>query len=67
MKRYEKYKPTGIQWLPEIPEHWNSSKIKSHFRLRVTKVSDKEYSALSVSKNGIITQLADTLESGYIK
>lgn len=23
MKRYEKYKPTGIQWLPEIPEHWN--------------------------------------------
>lgn len=23
MKRYEKYKPTGIQWLPETPEHWN--------------------------------------------
>lgn len=57
MKRYEKYKPTGIKWLPEIPEHWNNSKIKSHFRLRATKVSDKEYSALSVSKNGITPQL----------
>ena len=37
MKRYEKYNPTGIQWLPEIPEHWESSKIKIHFRLRTTK------------------------------
>lgn len=23
MKKYEKYKPTGIQWLPEIPDHWH--------------------------------------------
>lgn len=28
MKRYEKYKPTGIQWLPEIPEYWEAVKIK---------------------------------------
>lgn len=63
MKRYEKYKPTGIQWLPEIPEHWNNSKIKSHFRLRATKVSDKEYSALSVSKNGITPQLDSAVKT----
>ena len=63
MKRYEKYKPTGIQWLPEIPEHWNISKIKSHFRLRATKVSDKEYSALSVSKNGITPQLDSAVKT----
>lgn len=63
MKRYEKYKPTGIQWLPEIPEHWNNSKIKSHFRLRATKVSDKEYSALSVSKNGITPQLDSSVKT----
>lgn len=63
MKRYEKYKPTGIQWLPEIPEHWNNSKIKSHFRLRATNVSDKEYSALSVSKNGITPQLDSAVKT----
>lgn len=63
MKRYEKYKPTGIQWLPEIPVHWNISKIKSHFRLRATKVSDKEYSALSVSKNGITPQLDSAVKT----
>ena len=22
MKQYEKYKPSGIEWLGEIPEHW---------------------------------------------
>lgn len=63
MKRYENYKPTGIQWLPEIPEHWNISKIKSHFRLRATKVSDNEYSALSVSKNGITPQLDSAVKT----
>ncbi len=57
MKRYERYKPTGIAWLPEIPEHWDCSKIKSHFRLRSTKVSDKDYLPLSVSKNGITPQM----------
>ncbi len=51
MKRYEKYKPTGIQWLLEIPEDWESSKIKIHFRLRTAKVSDKDYPALSVSES----------------
>lgn len=31
MKRYEKYKPTGIQWLSEIPEHWNIESFGKHF------------------------------------
>lgn len=31
MKRYEKYKPTGIQWLPEIPGHWNIENFGKHF------------------------------------
>lgn len=31
MKRYEKYKPTGIQWLPEIPDHWEIESFGKHF------------------------------------
>ena len=52
-----KLKATNIPWLPEIPEHWEMSKVSSHFRQRNMKVSDKEYPALSVSKMGVTPQL----------
>lgn len=57
MIKYTEYKNSGIPWLPLIPAHWESSKIKSHFRLRATKVSDQDYPALSVSKQGVTPQL----------
>ena len=63
MKAYDSYKDSGIQWLPKIPAHWDSSKIKSHFRLRSTKVSDQDYPALSVSKNGITPQLETAVKT----
>jgi type I restriction enzyme S subunit len=28
MQRYEKYKDSGIEWIGEIPEHWDIKKIK---------------------------------------
>ncbi len=28
MKRYEKYKPSGVEWIGEIPKHWNIKPIK---------------------------------------
>ena len=46
-----------MQWLGEIPGHWEMSKISSHFRQRNEKVSDKDYPALSVSKQGVTPQL----------
>ena len=52
-----KMKATNIPWLPEIPEHWEMSKISSHFKQRNEKVSDKDYPALSVSKLGVTPQL----------
>lgn len=27
MKRYERYKPSGIEWIGEIPEHWGLKKF----------------------------------------
>ena len=54
---YVKMKATNIPWLKEIPEHWEMSKISSHFRQRNEKVSDKDYPALSVSKQGVTPQL----------
>ena len=57
MKQYDTYKDSGVQWLGEIPGHWEMSKISSHFRQRNEKVSDKDYPALSVSKQGVTPQL----------
>ena len=28
MKRYKKYKPSGIEWIGEIPEHWKIIRLK---------------------------------------
>lgn len=52
-----KFKKTGISWLPQIPAHWEMSKVSSHFKQRNEKVSDKDFPALSVSKQGVTPQL----------
>lgn len=31
MKQYNNYKPSGVEWLGEIPEHWEVSKFKRLF------------------------------------
>ena len=28
MNKYEQYKPSGVEWLGEVPEHWEVTKIK---------------------------------------
>ena len=29
MKRYPAYKDSGVEWIGDIPEHWDSWRIKS--------------------------------------
>ena len=52
-----KRKQSGVNWLGEIPEHWEVSKLRKHFIPRIQKVSDKDYAPLSVTKDGILPQL----------
>ncbi|MDX9743230.1 MAG: restriction endonuclease subunit S [Arcobacteraceae bacterium] len=30
LEKYTSYKDSGVEWLGEIPEHWNIEKLKSH-------------------------------------
>ncbi len=55
--RYETYKPTGTAWIGAIPEQWDCKKVSALFSQRKTKVSDKDYSPLSVAKIGVVPQL----------
>ena len=53
-----KMKDSGIEWIGEIPETWGKVKFNAIYSNRNTKVSDREYAPLSVTKKGIIPQLA---------
>ena len=50
-------KDSGVQWLGMIPKAWDLDKIVSLYSERSTKVSDRVYPALSVTKQGIVPQL----------
>ncbi|GEO11798.1 restriction endonuclease subunit S [Segetibacter aerophilus] len=57
IERYPAYKDSGVEWLGEVPEHWELTRLGTRFFERRTKVSDKDYAALSVTKQGILPQL----------
>lgn len=56
--RYEKYisVPDAI-WFDVVPDSWCALKMRGVFSERNTKVSDKDYPALSVGKMGVVPQL----------
>ena len=58
MMRYEEYRATGAEWVPAIPASWDIQKIGALFAQRKEKVSDKDFAPISVTKNGILPQLA---------
>ena len=57
MRGYPEYKESGFEWLGDIPSHWGVGKLGACFEERNEKVSDKDYAALSVTKNGIVPQM----------
>ncbi len=63
MNRYDNYKDSGLTWIQEIPVEWELSKVNAVFDERREKVSDQEFEALSVTKNGIFKQLANVAKT----
>lgn len=54
MEKYPAYKDSGLEWLGEIPEHWDSLKI-NHFTQIVSDRNFPEEELLSVYRNfGVI-------------
>ncbi|KDN29651.1 restriction endonuclease subunit S [Vibrio fortis] len=54
---YSEYKDSGVDWLGSIPSTWKLSRIGGVFEERREKVSDKDFPALSVTRDGIVPQL----------
>ena len=63
VQKYSTYKDSGEDWLGVIPESWELTRLGTKFNERRAKVSDKDYPALSVTKNGTVPQLANAAKS----
>jgi len=50
-------KNSNIQWIGEIPDDWEVTKIGQLYQLRNQKVSDRDFPPLSVTMNGIVPQM----------
>ena len=62
-KKNPEYKETGIDWIPQIPKHWEMKKINDLFTERSEKCSALEYMPLSVTKFGVVPQLDTAAKS----
>lgn len=56
-------KDSGIPWIGQVPEHWEQALIGSLYKLRNTKVSDKQFEPLSVTMRGILHQLENAAKT----
>ena len=51
MNNYDSYKDSGVDWMGDIPSHWNSEKIKNIYSNRNEKNLDGNTNFLSVVKD----------------
>ena len=51
-------KPSGVDWLGDVPEHWDLVPNKAHLRIRKVLVGSRhtEYQLLSLTKQGVIVR-----------
>ncbi len=59
-KPYPKYKPSGVEWLGEVPEHWKSIKIKQVF-LEKKKKSNPTLNSGSISFGRVVYKNDDSI------
>jgi len=65
LERYERYKDSGIEWIGEIPEHWEVGKLKT-LLTPVSKKNRPELPLLSVVREkGVILRDVEDQESNH--
>ena len=65
MERYSEYKDSGIQWLGEIPKHWEIKQLRSFLKLYSEK-GHGDAQLLSVTREqGVITRDKDNKEENH--
>ncbi|MEK7990425.1 MAG: restriction endonuclease subunit S, partial [Thiotrichaceae bacterium] len=62
MARYEQYKDSGIEWLGDIPAHWNYSKLK----YETTKIIDGAHFTPTYTDEGVPFLRVTDIQTQYI-
>ena len=64
MNSYESYKPSDIDWVGEIPSHWET--VQPKYKLnRVTRPIDNEDEVITCFRNGVVTLRKNRREDGF--
>lgn len=63
-KTYPAYKPSGVEWLGDVPEHWDVKRCREVFRERKEFSSHGEEQLLSVSEYYGVKPRADVIDDG---
>lgn len=63
-QKYPAYKDSGVEWLGEIPEHWEIIRIKHLFKEINERSFDGSEDLLSVSQYTGVTNKSERLEDG---
>lgn len=61
MKKYDSYKNSGIEWIGEIPIHWNVARLKFNSRIKTGYTPPMDNSE-NYSEDGMIWVKPDNLE-----
>ena len=61
MKRYPEYKESSVEWIGEIPAHWEIGKIK-HIATFVSEKSTSETDAIKISPENVESETGKVLD-----
>ena len=64
IKPYSKYKPSGISWIGDVPEHWSIKRIKYVFKEQDKRSEIGSEDLLSVSHYTGVTRKSDKVVNG---
>lgn len=63
-RRYPNYKSTGIDWLPEVPAHWDTQRLKNLFGLKKRPVREGD-GIVTAFRDGTVTLRSNRREDGF--
>ena len=53
LPRYPKYKDSGVEWLGEVPTHWDISRLRWVCQIKKRLAGELGYDILSITQRGI--------------
>ena len=67
LQPYPAYKPSGVPWLDDLPEHWDVIPTRALLNLKKQLVGDRadKYTLLSLTKQGIIARDMENPEGKF--